>query len=94
MPSVASNKAFITLSASTGCLGLGFCEEDDAVLGCGCGWVEAGGGRMMGGETPSPMGFPFPVPFPCEVGLGCGGFQLGCCIVGAFVDAGCSTKFL
>ena len=103
MPNVASNRAFITLFASTDCLGFGLCAEDDAVLGCGCGWVEAGGGRMMGGGAPSPMGCevgivnetPFPVPLPCGVSLGCGGCQLGCCVVGAFgVDAGCSTKFL
>ena len=103
LPNVASNRAFITLFASTGCVALGLCEDDAALLGCGCGWVEAGGGCMVGGRAPSPMGLPFPVPFPCEVGyLGCAGFQLDDCEVdavgrlgcGAVVDPGCSTKFL
>ena len=104
MPNVASNKALTTLSASTGCLGLGLCVVEGDVLGWGCGWVEAvGGGCMVGGRAPSPMGLPFPVPFPFGVGnLGCAGFQLDDCEVdavgrlgcGAFVAAGCSTKFL
>ena len=50
LPNVASNRAFITLFASTGCVGLGLCEDDAALLGCGCGWVEDGGGCMLGGD--------------------------------------------
>ena len=104
LPLVASSRALINRSLSTGCLGLGLWTVGGGVLGWGCGWGgPAGGGCMMGGRAPSPMGLPFPVPFPCEVGyLGCAGFQLEDCEVdavgrlgcGGVVDPGCSTKFL